>query len=432
MNVYGDLKRAALETIADPGSTIVGRIWWNSTDGQAKLADGTNTRALLRNDAKAVIGNSGTATQNIRLHRGAANVLQFVEGNDATAEGTLSTALNQLSFKLETYSTGSLPAALIAGRLAWDSTLVLPVVHNGTAWKTLVTTDATQTLTNKTFDTNSNTFKSTGASANHVLKSDGSGNTSWGATPVALYAVSNKTANYTVLTSDDVLTGDASGGSFTFTIFTAVGNTGKVLIFKKTDTSANTLTLDPNGTETIDGLTTLVLYRPNEEVMIVSDGANWHVIAQKTHGGKYALFRDEKAAGTDGGTFTQGAWRTRDLNTKVVDEIGVTIASNQFTIPAGTYRIRAEAPALAVSAHKAKLQNITDGSTTLQGTSEYSFDGNASTSRSVITGHFTITGTKTFEIQHQCSVTGSTYSFGASTNFAVNEIFTTVELWKIN
>lgn len=31
------------------------------------------------------------------------------------------------------------------------------------------------------------------------------------------------------------------------------------------------------------------------------------------------ILQDQKAQNTDGGTFTSGAWRTRDLNTKVTD-----------------------------------------------------------------------------------------------------------------
>src|SRR5687768_2319629 len=74
---------------------------------------------------------------------------------------------------------------------------------------------------------------------------------------------------------------------------------------------------------------------------------------------------DEKAANTAGGTFTTGAWRTRTLNTEKLDEITSTLASNQFTLPAGTYNIVASAPAFFVSRHQTRLRNITDGTTTL-------------------------------------------------------------------
>lgn len=135
MYVYGELKKADLENLsADVTPGVIGRIYWNTATVKAMLDDGTNVRAFLRNDANAVFGSNGTANSNIRFHRGAAAVLQFVLGGDATAEGTLSTSLAQLSFKFEGYATGSLPAAANAGRIAWDTTTVTPKFDTGAAW----------------------------------------------------------------------------------------------------------------------------------------------------------------------------------------------------------------------------------------------------------------------------------------------------------
>ena len=56
-------------------------------------------------------------------------------------------------------------------------------------------------------------------------------------------------------------------------------------------------------------------------------------------GGKfesYAIIADQKSSTTQGGGFTSGAWRTRDLNTEIADADGiVSISSNQFTLGAG-------------------------------------------------------------------------------------------------
>ena len=50
--------------------------------------------------------------------------------------------------------------------------------------------------------------------------------------------------------------------------------------------------------------------------------------------------RDEKAANTPGGTFTASAWQKRDLNTVKTNQIsGASLASNQITLPAGTYHV---------------------------------------------------------------------------------------------
>ena len=112
-----------------------------------------------------------------------------------------------------------------------------------------------------------------------------------------------------------------------------------------------------------------------------------------------------------------------------------TLSSNQFTLPAGTYRILAHAPAYANGGHQARLQNVTDASTTLLGTTEYS-NNNAGypQTRSLIEGRFTIAGSKTFEIDHYIvSATGGTSGLGGSpVNNSVTSIYTRVTIWQEN
>ena len=54
----------------------------------------------------------------------------------------------------------------------------------------------------------------------------------------------------------------------------------------------------------------------------------------------YAIIAEQQSAGTEAGTFTSGAWRTRSLNTEITDPDGiVSLSSNGFTLQAGTYFI---------------------------------------------------------------------------------------------
>lgn len=135
MKVWGQLENAQLENKASNYTAgPVGRIWWNTATTKATVDDGTNIRALLRNDGFCVFGNNGTANSNIRLHRGAAGVLQFVTGGDVTAEGTLSTSLNQISGRLENYTDGTKPTFGNAGRAVWLTDLAEIAVDTGVAW----------------------------------------------------------------------------------------------------------------------------------------------------------------------------------------------------------------------------------------------------------------------------------------------------------
>ena len=143
--------------------------------------------------------------------------------------------------------------------------------------------------------------------------------------------------------------------------------------------------------------------------------------------------QDQKSSGTAGGGFTSGSFQTRTLNTKVVDEIGSTLASNQFTLPAGTYWVAWSAPASLVDAHKTKLRNVTDGTDTLLGQNAYSAAGGGTVTmtHSFGFGRFTIVATKTFELQHRGTTTKATDGFGLSAGFSVTEIYSDIRIWKI-
>jgi len=130
---------------------------------------------------------------------------------------------------------------------------------------------------------------------------------------------------------------------------------------------------------------------------------------------EYVLIADEKSSGTAGGTFTSGAWRTRDLNTEKADTGSVaSVASNQITLAAGTYRAYIRCPIFNCGRNLTQLQNITDTATTLTGSSE--LGGSVSSSESTIIGRFTIASTKTFEVQHKCDTTSTTYGFGVNSS----------------
>jgi len=94
--------------------------------------------------------------------------------------------------------------------------------------------------------------------------------------------VQTKTSGYTTLNTDQVILCDASGGAWTLSLISAASGpaAGMSLIAKKTDTSTNAVTIDANGTETIDGALTYVLSAQYSFVHLVSDGTNWHVVSE--------------------------------------------------------------------------------------------------------------------------------------------------------
>ena len=143
--------------------------------------------------------------------------------------------------------------------------------------------------------------------------------------------------------------------------------------------------------------------------------------------------QDQKTAGTHGGTFTSGAWRTRDLNTVLTNTItGASLASNQITLPAGTYKITTYAPAFQVNRHGTYFYNITDSKAELL--SHSAIDCLEAESNAFMLGIITITGTKVFEVQHKCQSTFSTYGFGVELNSSLawdHETYTDVFIEKL-
>lgn len=87
-----------------------------------------------------------------------------------------------------------------------------------------------------------------------------------------------KTGNYTTTADDYTILCDASGGSFTIDLLAAASYTNGIYHLKKIDSSANTIPVDGNGSETIDGALTAVLTAPYESITIQSDGSNWWII----------------------------------------------------------------------------------------------------------------------------------------------------------
>lgn len=172
----------------------------------------------------------------------------------------------------------------------------------------------------------------------------------------------------------------------------------------------------------------------------VSDGAasgSWTTVTNSTLSAEAKAFqagllhvRDQRAANTAGDSITSGAWRTRTLQTVVTNEItSASLASNQITLPAGTYFIDAEiVSGWATHATVVKLRNVTDGADTIIGTVNRSnaTGGYAQTTLSV-KGRFTIAGSKAFEIQQQVGVSTN----AQQANMGVVEVYADVLIWKV-
>lgn len=146
----------------------------------------------------------------------------------------------------------------------------------------------------------------------------------------------------------------------------------------------------------------------------------------------YVLLEEQQAVGVDAGTATAGSYAVRTLNTEVKDAAGIcTLASNQFVLTAGTYRIRASVPGFACGGHQARLYNATAASEVKKGTTERSGTGDNVPTRSVIVTEFTSNGTDAYQIEQKVQATNAGDGRGIAGGLDT-EIYTQVELWKVS
>ena len=155
----------------------------------------------------------------------------------------------------------------------------------------------------------------------------------------------------------------------------------------------------------------------------------------------YALLEERQSTGTDGGTFTSGAWRTRIINTEVTDSDGyvsLNTSTGEFTLDSGIYLIHWSFAALDTNSHVTALceDSDSDGNTIFaMGTSEQIDVSDPTTTHS--TGWARIDTGSTglgYFIKHRCDTTKATTGFGRMCDFTnqTHETYGWVMIWREN
>ena len=141
--------------------------------------------------------------------------------------------------------------------------------------------------------------------------------------------------------------------------------------------------------------------------------------------------RDEKTAGTEGGSSVAGN-QVRTLNTVVRNTIaGASLASNQITLPAGTYTINARSPAYKSNRHRVRLVNVTDSVVLLRGSSEHTGATDNVSTDSCIVGVFTLGATNALNLTHYILDAAATYGLGLSGGDTFVDVYAEAYITKI-
>ncbi len=155
---------------------------------------------------------------------------------------------------------------------------------------------------------------------------------------------------------------------------------------------------------------------------------------------KVATLQHQEAQNTDAGTFTAGAWQKRELTTESDPNnfvkfpvTGDTDPYSDWSLPAGSYKIRWSAPGYRVNTHQTRLIYATNSSFTsptyVYGSSEESptVDDESQT-RSFGEAIVTLTAAETwFRVEHRCQTSEALNGQGHACNFAT-EVYTLVSI----
>lgn len=160
------------------------------------------------------------------------------------------------------------------------------------------------------------TISATGDDANVDLNlsSKGTALVKANAKLIGVNHVLSKSANYTVVKADHgaLIKCDATSAAFTITLPpAATAGSGFEIAIKKTDAGANAITIDGDGSETIDGATTLVLAGQYDAAILRCDGSSWEITSSKT--GAAANSGYTTSAKTTGYTVTSSEHKTQFL-----------------------------------------------------------------------------------------------------------------------
>jgi len=140
--------------------------------------------------------------------------------------------------------------------------------------------------------------------------------------------------------------------------------------------------------------------------------------------------RDVKATTVAGGDSAATTWNVRDLNTTVENSIsGASLASNQVTLPAGTYRVVARAPGYYTFRQQLRLYDTTGTATLVVGQSGYAYNGTQDMCH--LRGNFTLATSSVLELQHYTTRAQVTLGLGADTSSGEDEIYSDVFIERI-
>jgi hypothetical protein len=232
---FVDIARIAIELpVAGGGSAETLQIWESPsfTNALDFVTDGTGLDLTMSGDS-ALMVTSGDDTSGVRVL-------------SASSQGRIEVGTNAQT----------------------AMTLIMSGNRNATG------TQLTQKFTNVTLNGTATINGGSPAAGRVAYATDSNGLIAFAAASTLPWTYVAVTGTYAALTTDAVI--DATSGTFTVTLPTAVGVTGKLYDVKNSGTGV--ITVATTSAQTIDGGTTAVLKRQFESITMISTGTGWDII----------------------------------------------------------------------------------------------------------------------------------------------------------
>jgi len=197
-----------------------------------------------------------------------------------------------VSFVISNGSANAVLASSISGAKTFSTSLATPVLvaTQANITQAVIASVSAGSVVTSQITIGSTTISNPGGAAvswnlptaqgspNAFLQNQGSGSLVWTlVTPGSPNVpTSIKTANYTVQTTDGIVRGNATSGSFSFTLFSPVGVNGVEVTMQKVDTSLNVIQMVGSG------LSEKYLSTFNDTVTVYSNNSAW-VVKSRTY-----------------------------------------------------------------------------------------------------------------------------------------------------
>jgi hypothetical protein len=180
------------------------------------------------------------------------------------------------------------------------------------------------------------------------------------------------------------------------------------------------------------GVEGMLRYNYDTKALEIYDGSAWTGAGSGGGSVEEMYVEEQTASGVGNGTMAASDDNVRPLNTVVINTItGASLASNVITIPAGTYWIDARFPGCFVNYHRARMIDVSSGTTLIDlGSTAFCHSSFGPHTDSFIKGRYTFASAVQLEFRHYAQTARAGDGMGVASNDSRASVHGTVYIKK--